>query len=327
MRSRRAFLKDGAAGVAALHLASGTAQEISDFPSRPVTIISTSQAGGGLDLLARTVSERLAGSWQQAVLVEPRPGANGMIAAAAVAKARPDGHTLLITNSSVVQNTILYRNAPYRLNELAPISQVVQFPIALAVRSDIGIGNVAQLMALAKQRPGKLSLGSYGAGSSGHLLGETLKREADVFILHVPYRGEPAMVAAMLSGEIDGGFASVGGLARQVPSGKVRLIAVASTSRLKDFPDVPTFAEAGFPAVSAPGWGGVFAPAGIKAEIAGKIATEISRIMQAPEVVARVTGSLGALPLGSSPAAFSQLVEQELAVWTATIKRANISLD
>ena len=327
MASRRSFMLGGAAYAAGAWSVHAQAQGSADYPSRAVTIMSTSQAGGGLDLLARLVAEKMAASWGQPVVVEPRPGANGMIAAGAVSRARPDGYTLLISNSSVVQNTILYPQPSYRLDELMPVSQVVQFPIALAVRSDIAANSVEDLVRLAKANPGKLSFGSYGAGSSGHLLGETLKREAGVYMLHVPYRGEPPLLNALVGAEIDAAFASVGGLARQRSSGKMRMLAVASSSRLKDFPDLPTFQEAGFPSVSVPGWAGMFAPAGCPPAVAQKVAEEVRRIVGLPDVLPKLTGALGALPVGMQPEEFRALIAREHATWASTIKAAGIKLE
>lgn len=327
MVSRRSITLGAAALAAGGWCVPVRAQSASGYPNRAVTIVSTSQAGGGLDLLARLVADKLAAAWGQPVVVEPRPGANGMLAAGAVTRARPDGHTLLICNSSVVQNTILYPQPGYRLDELVPVSQVVQFPIALAVRPDLGVNNVADLVKLAKGSPGKLSFGSYGAGSSGHLLGETMKHEARVFMLHVPYRGEPPLLNALIGAEIDAAFASVGGLARQGAGGRLRMLAVASEHRLKDFPDLPTFTEAGFPAVAVPGWAGLFAPAGCPPAIVAKVAAEVRHIIALPDVLPRLTGVLGAIPVGLPGEAFRALIAREHATWAATIKASGIRLD
>jgi tripartite-type tricarboxylate transporter receptor subunit TctC len=325
METRRQFVCVGVAATASL-TATGWAQGLADFPNRAVTIIGTHQAGGGQDSIARVVAQKLSDKWRQPVVVEPRPGANGMIAASTVARAKADGHILLISTPGVIQNPLLYKKPLYRTEELVGVSQVALFPNALAVRADLGINSVADLVAEAKKRPGKLSLGSNGVASSGHLLGEALKRECGIFMLHVPYSGEAGMIAALLAGQIDGGISSIGGLGRHASAGKLKLLAVANDRRHADFPEVPTFEQAGLPAVNVPGWTGLFAPSATPAAIVEKIASDVHEVLQLPDVVSRA-GALGATPLGSNPAAFAKALKTEQALWEATIRRAHISVE
>jgi tripartite-type tricarboxylate transporter receptor subunit TctC len=299
---------------------------VADFPNRAVTIVGTHQVGGGQDAIARVIAQKLADKWRQPVLVEPRPGANGMVAASVVARAKADGHTLLISTPGVIQNPLLYKKPPYRAEELVGVSQVALFPNALAVRADLGINSVAELVAEAKKRPGKLSFGSNGMGSSGHLLGEALKQQTGIFMLHVPYNGEAGMIIALVAGQIDGGIASIGGLGRQVATGKLKLLAVANNRRFPDFPEVPTFEQAGLPAVNVPGWTGLFAPSATPAAIVEKIASDVHEVLQLPDVASRA-GTLGAIPLGSNPSAFAKVLKAEQALWEATIRRAHISVE
>ena len=261
------------AGLALLLTAApGAAQDV--FPSRPIRIITPTAAGGNIDIMARALAEKLAAAWGQGVVVEPRPGANGMLAASAVAKAAPDGYTVLFSHSALVQNLLLQPNPPYKLAELTPVSMLALFPIAYGVNPSLGVGSLAELIALAKAKPRTLSFGSYGTGSGGHVIGAALNRAAGIDLTHVPYKGEVPAVTDMMSGQVSSAYGSVGYMARQLGTGKVRLLAVASQARLKNFPDLPTFAEAGFPALNLPGWGGLFLPAERILPLVGSVTDE-----------------------------------------------------
>ena len=326
--SRRAML-GGAATILAnpLYLRAADAADLKGFPSTAVRIVTTSQAGGGLDILTRTIADKLAGLWKQPVVVDNRPGANGMIATSAVAKSAPDGYTLLTTNSSIVQNVILYKKAAYRLEELAPVSQIVLFPIAFAVPGTSSANSVRDFVDRAKANPGKLTYGSYGLGSSGHLLGETLRRIAGIDIVHVPYKGEPPLLAEMLGGQLDACFASVGGVAPNAKAGKMRVLAVASPQRLERFAEFPTFADAGFPSVSVPGWGGLLAPAGTPLDLIQKVSADVARVVQMPDVASSISGSLGGVPVGNKPEDFQVIMARELSTWAQTIRESKIDLE
>ena len=296
------------------------------FPARPIKIVTPTAAGGNIDLLARALAEKLSAAWGQGVIVEPRPGANGMIAAAAVAKAAPDGYTVLFSHSALVQNLLLQPNPPYKLADLAPVSMLALFPIAYGVNTSLGVGSLAELIALARAKPKTLSFGSYGTGSGGHVIGAALNRAAGIDLTHVPYKGEVPAVTDMMSGQVSSAYGSVGYMARQLGSGKVKLLAVASLARLKNFSDVPTFAEAGFPALNLPGWGGIFLPAGTPAQIVAKFNTEIVKVVRMVDVAEKIDG-MGFVPVGNSADAFGTAIRSEFEKWETAIRENQIRLD
>ncbi|MBL8382637.1 MAG: tripartite tricarboxylate transporter substrate binding protein [Burkholderiales bacterium] len=302
------------------------AQAQEAYPSRPVRILTPTAAGGNIDIMARALAERFAAAWGQGVVVEPRPGANGMLAAGAVAKAPADGHTILFSHSALVQNLLLQPNPPYKLADLAPVTMLALFPIAYGVNTALGVNSLAELIALAKARPRTLSFGSYGTGSGAHIIGAALNRAAGIDLTHVPYKGEVPAVTDMLSGQVSSAYGSVGYMARQIGSGKVRLIAVASAQRLKSFPDVPTFAEAGFPALNLPGWGGLFVPAGTPPAVIARINAEAVRAVQSADLAERING-MGFVPVGNGAEAFAASIRSEFERWETAIRENQIRLD
>lgn len=302
------------------------AQDATADPNRPVKIITPTTAGGNIDILARTLAEKLGAAWGQGVVVEPRPGANGMLAAAAVAKAAPDGYTVLFSHSALVQNLLLQPNPPYKLAELAPVSMLALFPIAYGVNASLGVGSLQELIALARARPRTLSFGSYGTGSGAHVIGAGLNRAAGIDLTHVPYKGEAPAVTDMMSGQVSSAYGSVGYMARQLSGGKVRLLAVASLARLKNFPDLPTFAEAGFPSLNLPGWGGIFLPAGTSPEIVARLNAEIVKAVRMADVAEKING-MGFVPVGNSTDAFATSIKSEFEKWEVAIRENQIRLD
>ncbi|HEY4066163.1 MAG TPA: tripartite tricarboxylate transporter substrate binding protein [Burkholderiaceae bacterium] len=199
--------------------ASAWAQD-APFPTKTVRIITSTAAGGSLDGLARIVAEKLQGAWGQAVVVEARPGANTMLATTSVARSAPDGYTVLFTIGPFVQNLVLQPNPGYKLSDFTPVSMVSSHPIALAASTSLPVDDIAGMVRIAKQRPGALSFGSFGTGSSGHVIGEGLNKLAGIQIVHVPYKGEAAALPDLISGQIQLAYGSVGFFARQVPTGR-----------------------------------------------------------------------------------------------------------
>ena len=296
------------------------------FPNRPIKIITPTAAGGNIDILARALAEKLAAAWGQGVVVEPRPGANGMIAASFVAKAPADGYTVLFSHSALVQNLLLQPNPPYKLADLAPVTMLALFPIAYGVNTSLNVNSLAELVALAKAKPGTLSFGSYGTGSGAHVIGAALNRAAGIDLTHVPYKGEVPAVTDMLSGQVSSAYGSVGYMARQLGGGKVKLLAVASAQRLKSFPDVPTFAEAGYPALNLPGWGGLFLPAGTPAPLIAKLNAEVVKALAAPDMIARID-AMGFVTVGNSAEAFAGSIKSEFTKWESAIRENQIKLE
>jgi len=313
------------AGLAWMLPASGSAQE-GPFPSKTVRIVIPTAPGGNLDLLARVVAEKLQAAWGQQVIVESRAGANTMLATSLVAKSPADGYTALFTISGFVQNLVLRSDASYKASDLAPVSLVASFPIVLAAHAGMPANSLAELVRLAKDKPRSLSFGSYGVGSGGHIIGEGLNRAAGMEIQHVPYKGEAASLPDLLSGQIQLAYGSTGFFARQMSTGKIKLLAVANPQRLKDFPAVPTFSEAGFGDVNLPGWGGLFLPAGTSAPVLDKWVQEVRRITAMPDVQKRIF-DMGFEPVGNSGAEFAQVIDSDLRKWASVVRAVGIKLE
>lgn len=216
------------------------------FPVRTVKIIVTSAVGGGGDIMARLIAEKLSAMWGQAVVVEQRTGANGMVGTLAALGAPADGYTVFMSYTSMVQNLHVLPTPGYKLEDFAPVSMVASLPLVLAASSSLPVTSVGDLMKLAKAEDGRLSFGSSGVGSSGHLMGATLARLAGAKVIHIPYKGESASFTDLASGRLAAHFGSIGFYAPQAAAGKVRILAVASQQRLKRYPSIPTLAEAGF---------------------------------------------------------------------------------
>ncbi len=314
-----------AAGLAWLLPGAARAQDAA-FPSKTVRIVIPTAPGGNLDLLARIVAEKLQAAWGQQVIVESRAGANTMLATASVAKSPADGLTALFTISGFVQNLVLRNDAPYKASDLAPVSLVASFPIVLAANAALPANNLAELVRLAKDKPRSLTYGSYGVGSGAHIIGEGLNRAAGIEILHIPYKGEAATLPDLLSGQIQLAYGSTGFFARQMSTGRIKLVAVASPQRLKEFPNLPTFSEAGFADVNLPGWGGLFLPAGTPAPVLDRWVQEVRRIVAMPDVQKRIL-DMGFEPVGSSGSEFAQLIDSDLRRWGAVVRAVGIKLE
>ncbi|MFO1163468.1 MAG: tripartite tricarboxylate transporter substrate-binding protein [Reyranellaceae bacterium] len=298
-----------------------SAQTEKPYPTKPIRIVVALAAGGNVDAMTRLIGERLSTSLGQPIIVENRPGATGGIGAAAVAKAEPDGHTILFAISSIVQSIRLQKNPPYSLAELAPIAQLADLPPALGIAQSLGAKTLAEFVALVKEQPGKLSYGSYGIGSSGHIIGEYLKRSTGMNIVHVPYKGEAPAITDLLAGQVAAVFGSAGAMSSQ--PGKIRMVAVCGNRRPVRFPDTPTFDEAGFPLGGLTGWAGAFAPAATPKPIVDRLAAEINRTLRIPEIRERIL-DFGFEPTGEAKEPFAKFVEDQYVVWGAAIKDANI---
>jgi tripartite-type tricarboxylate transporter receptor subunit TctC len=288
--TRRDFGAAAGGLLGALVTGPSWAQATGGYPDKVIKFIIPLAVGGAVDLSARIFGERLTHGWNQPVVVEPRPGANGLIGASAVARAPADGYTLLFGNSGLMQSSQMQSNTTFRIGDLTPVYMFAYAPAALAIDAELPAQTLAEFVALVKATPRKYSFGSFGQGSSGHLLGEMLNRSARLDMVHVPFQGEAPAIAGLLSRQVSGAFASVGGLGRQVAGGKVRLLAVANPKRLRDFPAVPTFSEAGFPEINRPGWAAIFAPAATPREVVRKISEACVRIGREPEVIEKANG-------------------------------------
>src|SRR5687768_560821 len=242
-------------------LIASAAQAQDAYPNRPIRLVLPFAAGGGTDVLARIIAQKMSAGLGQTVVVDNRTGANGMVATAAVAKASADGYTVLMMNAGLAQNPAIQPSMPYRTEELAPVAQLTLFPSAFAVSTGSGINTLADLIQLARSNPSKVSFGSWGIGSGGHFYGEVFNRAAKINMLHVPYKGEALALTDLLGGRITAMFGSPGIIAPYVTAGKLKILAQTAPRRLQAYPDVPSFSEAGYPAVSLSGWSGFFVPA------------------------------------------------------------------
>lgn len=293
------------------------------FPSQVIKFVIPTPAGGAHDTMMRIIGQKLTDAWGQPCIVESRSGASGAIAAATVSQAPADGYTVLIGYSALLSNTVLMPKPGYRLEDLQPVGMLALTPIAFGVRESLPASTLKQYVALAKTRPGKLSYGSYGPGSGGHFVGELFNMAAGIDTVHVPYKGEPPALQDLIGGQIDAAVASVGGLSRY--PGKIKPLAVASATRFPSYPDVPTFAELGYPEVDMLGWAAAFVPAKTPKAIVDKLNTEMGRILVMPDVRAKLL-ELGFEPAPWSPDKTRRFMKDQLALTQKLIDAGRVKL-
>ena len=325
------FLRRGGAkrrgGLAALLLAAiiATAAQAQTYPSRPIRLVVPFPPGGSTDILARALAQKLAEGLAQAVVIDNRPGAGGSIGSEAAAKAAPDGHTLMMGHlGTLAVNPAIYKNLPYDpVKSFAPVSLMAIVPSVLVVNPQVPAASAAELIAYARANPGKLAYGSAGAGSTSHLTTEYFKLATGTDILHVPYKGIGPMLTDLISGQLSMGINGAPAVMSHVNSGRLRALAVTGIARLPSLPQIPTLDESGVKGFDASGWYGIVVPAGTPREIVMKLNAEIRRIMQTPDLRARLDNE-GAIPAAGSPEEFSAFIVSEIARWGAVLKRAGI---
>ena len=294
-----------------------------DYPSRPIKIVIPYTPGGAVDILTRVIGEKLSQALGQPVVPDNRPGAGASIGADIVAKSPPDGYALLVcTNGALTTNMELYKNLPYDgLRDFAPITMLANHTVVLVVNSDLPVKSVAELVALAKSKPGALSGGSSGNGSTMHLAHEFLNKTSGISIVHVPYRGSAPAMAAVASGELQMSFMDLNPALPVVRSGKARMLAVIMAGRSVAAPDVPTMAEAGFTGFDFVTWSGFFAPAGTPPAIIARLNRELRRILDEPDIKQRVLQT-GGEPLSSTPDELATRLRNEMAMWRGLVRDA-----
>jgi tripartite-type tricarboxylate transporter receptor subunit TctC len=299
----------------------------SSYPNRPVKILVGFTPGTAPDLAARILAERFAEEFGQPFVVENKPGAAGIIGAEQVAKSPADGYTLLMGgNSALVINPSLYETLPFDpVKDFAPISQVFIAANVLAVPSDVPVKSVADLVALAKASPGKLSYGHAGVGTSQHLGAELFKYMAKLDVASVPYRGTTAFIPDLVSGRITMSFANIVNVLPLAREGKLRPLAITSAKRSALAPDLPTMAESGFPEFEAVPWFGLLAPVGTPQDIIDKVHGDTVKALALPEVRKKFD-ELGLEPVGNTPAEFAAVIKKEMPEWAKVIKDAGIKL-
>lgn len=312
----------------ALTLAAGWAVAQSGWPARPVTLVVPFPPGGGTDTGARILAEQLSRKWGQPVIVDNKGGAAGMVGAEFVAKAKPDGYTLIMGNIGTQSiNPSLYPKMNYDAAKgFAPISLVAELPLAMMVNPSVPAKSVQEFIALAKSEPGKLSYSSSGAGGAPHLAAEMFKDATGTDLLHVPYRGGGPAVADLLAGHVQTSFMTVLEASGHLKSGKLRALGVTSERRVRALPEVPTLAESGLPGFNSISWIGLLAPAGTPKEAVEKISADVREVIAKPEVNARLA-ELGAVPMGSTPAEFGKLIDNDRERYAKIIRERNIKAD
>ena len=314
--------------VALLLLHAATAYGQSDaaknYPDRPVRLIVPWPAGGGTDIFARAISDKLRQSLGQPFLVENRPGASGNIGASTVVRAAPDGYTIMIGTITLATNPALYKSLDFdATKDLATITLVAGVPHMLVVNPSVPAKNVKELIALVKREPGKKSYASAGVGSPFQIAAELFKETAGVDILHVPYKGGAPAVADVIGNHVDMTFANLVAVLPQAKSGQVRALAVTSAKRSSAAPDIPTIAEAGLPGYEFTSWFGVLAPAGTPPGIIKKLNTEIVSALRSPEISARLSAE-GADLIAGTPEEFDSFLKAETLKWAKVIRAAGI---
>jgi tripartite-type tricarboxylate transporter receptor subunit TctC len=293
-----------------------------------VTLVVPFPPGGGTDTGGRVIAEQLGRRWNQPVIVENRGGAAGQIGADYVAKAKPDGYTLLLGNiGTQAINPLLYAKLPYDADKaFAPVSLVAELPLAMMVHPSVPAKTAAEFVALAKSKPGQMSYSSSGAGGAPHLAAEMFKDQTGSFILHVPYRGGGPAIADLLAGHVQLSFMTVLEASGHIKAGKLRALAVTGDKRVPAFPDVPTLAESVAPGFNAISWIGLLAPAGTPPELVEKIAADLRAVLADESVKARFVG-LGGVPRATSPQEFARLIDDDKRRYAQIIRSRKITIE
>ncbi|SRR6266581_1688854 len=298
------------------------------YPTKPVRLIVSFPPGGSSDLMARAIAPRLAERLGQQVVVENRPGAGGNIGVDAVAKSAPDGHTIGVAAAGALSSNLsLYPSMPFHPEkDLAPISLMAMIPFFLIANPSLPFTNLKELISFSKSKPGNLSYGHGGNGSTMHLCGELFNMMAGLQLQAVPYKGSGPVSSDVLGGQVPLGFVDVPSAIANVRAGRLRALAVTSRKRISAAPEVPTFEEAGVPGYEAVGWFGVVAPAGTPPRIVDKLNKEIADALSAPEIRERALAA-GAEPATSTPQEFAAFIRSEIAKWKEVIAKAKIRID
>src|SRR5437867_7152809 len=294
------------------------------YPNKPVHVVVPFTAGSATDILARTYGQKLSEMWSQPVVVDNRPGAGGTIGAAVVAKSAPDGYTLLVHSAAQAYNPSIYPSLPYdTVKDFIDVVPLGGQPNVLVVAPSLGVKTVAELIALAKQKPGQLNFGSAGTGSGTHINAEKFRLAAGIDVVHIPYKGTPEALTDTMAGRVSYFFSPISAALPNVREGKLVALAVSTAKRSSVLPNVPTVAEAGLPGFDYNLWVGLFAPAGTPPEIVDKINKDVNRVLQLPDVKERLA-NLGAEAMPMTPAEFKKFVHGEIEDSAKVVKAAGI---
>ncbi|MGH8619524.1 MAG: Bug family tripartite tricarboxylate transporter substrate binding protein [Burkholderiales bacterium] len=297
------------------------------YPAKPVRMIVGFAPGGGTDVTARAIVQPLSEGLGQRVVIDNRPGANGVLGTDLAAKAAPDGYTILMVNSGHTVNPGMYQKLPYdTLRDFAPISLVASLSNVLTVHPSLPVKTVPEFVRLAKAKPGVINYGSGGHGASSHLGMELFKKASGTNIVHIPYKSGGLSVTALLAGEVAVSFNTIPSAANYIKAGRLRALGISSPQRTISMPAVPTIAEQGYPGFSASGYAGLVAPAGTPPEAVERIHVEVVKLLKLPKVVEQSV-MLGMDPVGSSPAEFAQFIKIDMDKWTKLARELNLSME
>lgn len=324
---RRRLVSTLLAGATLACIAAPGLAQAQDYPSKPVRMVLPFPPGGVTDLLARALAEKMAVRLGQPVIVDNRPGAGTVLASDTVARAPADGYTLLLAASSIGTAPLLYEKVGYdAIKSFAPVTQVASVVHILAINPKLPVKNVGELLAYARQNPGKLNYGSTGMGTSTHLEMELFKNMGQAFLVHIPYKGSGPALIDMVAGQVDVMFDAWGSSGPFVKSGKLRALAVTTGQRSAAVPDLPTVAESGLKGYEAMPWLGLMAPAGTPAPAINRIHGAVAEILKEPEMQEKFR-NWGLDIIGNTPAEFASFLRKDIAQWDKVIKTANIKAD
>jgi tripartite-type tricarboxylate transporter receptor subunit TctC len=317
-------MRNGLCGVTALlGLALTVAAAAQNYPTRPVRMIVPLAAGGGMDITARGVAQKMNDALGQSMVIDNRPGGGGSIGAELTAHAAPDGYTLMMASATMITHKLLYKPLYDPIRDFTAITQVSSQPYVLVINPAVPATSMAEFIAYARANPGKLNFSSSGTGSLIHLTGELFNTMAGVKLVHIPYKGIAASYPDLFAGQIQLTFASIISATPHIKSGKLRALGVTSKTRLRSMPELPPFAESGVPGFDVVQWYGILAPAATPRPVIDRVHKAVAGALTQPDVIARMA-SEGAEPVGNTPQAFAAHIKAELAKWAAVIKQAGI---
>lgn len=319
------LLRKAIAGALLIVAGSSVAQV---YPAKPVKMIMPYPAGGPTDILGRLISQKLAESWGQNIVIDNRPGGAGMIGGTLAARSPPDGYTLYLGGiTTLALAPFVQKNMPYDpLRDFQPVTQTTISPLLLMVHPTLPVKSVKAFVALALKRPGEINYASSGPGGSGHLAGELFRMVTKTNLVHVPYRGAPPAVNDLVSGQVQSMFGSMLIAVPHVRSGKINALAVTGSKRSIAVPDVYTFTEAGLPNYDASTWNGILVPMGTPRAIVERLHAELAKILRAPNVLDRLSGD-GPMPVGNTPEEFASYIRSEQVKWSKVVREANIRIE
>jgi tripartite-type tricarboxylate transporter receptor subunit TctC len=318
------FIRAGAAAAYAIMLAAPQAGKAQTYPSRQIDLIVPFVAGGTTDTAARMIGQHLSDKWGQPVIVNNRPGGGSTIGTNLVAKAAPDGYTLLVTTIAFAINAGLHKQPYDAVKDFSAITEISSIPIMLVVHPSLPVTTLEEFIAYTKMQPAGVDYASSGPGTSTHLAAEMFRTMTGARLVHVPFKGNAEVMNALLGGHVKAHFGLSASSLQHVRSGKLRVLAVTTEQRLASLPDVPTVAERGYPGYEISSWQGAFAPAGTPRMVVDKLSTEIVRLIKTPEIQERIRKE-GADPIGSTPEQFDKRFMVEVAKWSKVIQDSGLA--